>query len=187
MGPERLRDELARGKGLLEDLTGALPSGYHRDLQHTKAPLLRVPADPRNAQAKRSYDGCSLWGGFEPEGVGFLKASGFWDNAVAVNTDPAHVKAGRQSALVKGRGKFRPIQFTTGVPHRLTAWVKAAADAEIKVELAGARIWKQARDGTPLVVEHRVGKGRVVFYGRRWRWLRKLSQVRLCSMDQATA
>ena len=100
-------------------------------------PLLRVQADPRNAQAKRSYDGCSLWGGFEPEGVGFLKASGFWDNAVAVNTDPAHVKAGRQSALVKGRGKFRPIQFTTGVPHRLTAWVKAAADAEIKVELAG--------------------------------------------------
>ena len=25
----------------IEDLTGALPSGYHRDLQHTKAPLLR--------------------------------------------------------------------------------------------------------------------------------------------------
>jgi argininosuccinate lyase len=25
----------------IEDLAGALPSGYHRDLQHTKAPLLR--------------------------------------------------------------------------------------------------------------------------------------------------
>lgn len=100
-------------------------------------PLLRVEPDPRHAKAKLSYDGCSLWGSFEPEGVGFLKASGFWDNAVAINTDPAHVKAGKQSAVIKGKGRFRCIQFTTGVPHRLTAWVKAAADTELKVELAG--------------------------------------------------
>jgi len=103
-------------------------------------PLLRVdPAEAglKQPSAKLAYDGCSLWGGFEPDGVGFLRASGFWDNAVAINTDPAHVKAGRQSAVIKGKGRFRPLQFTTGVPHRLTAWVKAAVETELKVELAG--------------------------------------------------
>ncbi|MBI3744686.1 MAG: hypothetical protein HY261_10455, partial [Chloroflexi bacterium] len=87
--------------------------------------------------AKLAYDGCSLWGGFEPEGVGYLKASGFWDNAVAINTDAAHVRAGKQSAVIKTKGRFRPVQFTTGVPHRLTAWVKSTVETEIKVELAG--------------------------------------------------
>ena len=116
-------------------------------------PLLRVDADPRHAKAKLSYDGCSLWGGFEPEGVGYLKASGFWDNSVAINTDPAHVKAGSQSAVIKGKGKFRPVQFTTGVPHRLTAWVKSAADTELKVELAGVF------DGKPMKQETTVKAG----------------------------
>ncbi|MFM8468492.1 MAG: alpha/beta hydrolase family protein [Limisphaerales bacterium] len=100
-------------------------------------PLLRVDADPRHAQAKLSYDGCGLWGGFEPEGVGQLKASGFWDNAVAINTDPAHVKAGQQSAIIKAKGKFHPVQFTMVVPHQLTSWLKSATETEIKIELAG--------------------------------------------------
>jgi len=33
----------------------------------------------------------------------------------------------------------------------------------IKVEPIGARVWKQAKDGSPLVVEHAIGKGRVIF------------------------
>ncbi len=103
-------------------------------------PLLRV--DPAAAgllqpKAKLAYDGCGVWGGFEPAGVEHLKAVAFWDNAVTVNTDPAHVKAGRQSALIKTKGKFHPVQFTAGVPHRLTAWVQAASEVEVKVALAG--------------------------------------------------
>lgn len=53
------------------------------------------------------------------------------------STDPAHVKAGKQSAVIKTKGRFHPVQFTTGVPHRLTAWVKSAVEAEIKVEPSG--------------------------------------------------
>ena len=113
-------------------------------------PLLRV--DPTasglfDAKAKLAYDGCSVWGGFESAGVGYLQALACWDNTVTVNTDPAHVKTGRQSALIKTKGKFHPVQFTAGVPHRLTVWVKTSSEAEIKFALAGSF------DGQPRVVE----------------------------------
>ena len=119
-------------------------------------PLLRV--DPAGVgllqpQAKLAYDGCGVWGGFEPAGVEHLKAVAFWDNAVTVNTDAAHVKAGRQSALIKTKGKFHPVQFTAGVPHRLTAWVKSASEVAVKATLAGTF------DGKPLARETTVKAG----------------------------
>lgn len=119
-------------------------------------PLRRLDPDDvglRQATAKLAYDGCAMWGGFESEHVGYLQALGCWDNTVAVNTNPAHVKAGRQSAVIKTKGKFHPIQFATGVPHRLTAWVKSTADTEIKIELAGAF------DGKPVKQETLVKAG----------------------------
>ena len=119
-------------------------------------PLLRV--DPTasclfDAQAKLAYDGCSVWGGFESSGVGYLQALACWDNTVTVNTDPAYVKTGRQSALIKTKGKFHPVQFTAGVPHRLTAWVKASSEAEIKFALAGSF------DGQPRTADTTVKAG----------------------------
>jgi hypothetical protein len=132
-------------------------------------PLLRLdPSAAGGPPVKLAYDGCSLWGGFEPEGVGYLKALGFWDGSVAVNTDPAHVKAGRQSAVIKGRGKFHPVQFTTGVPHRLTVWVKAATGTEIKLELTGTFDGKALKQET------------VVLAGPAW------SEVRLPFTPPAT-
>ena len=59
----------------------------------------------------------------------------------------------RQSALIKTKGKFHPVQFTAGVPHRLTAWVKAASEVEVKVVLAGTF------DGQPLARETTVTAG----------------------------
>ena len=114
-------------------------------------PLLRVEpavAGLLQPRAKLGYDGCSIWGGFEPAGVEHLKAVAFWDNTVGVNTDPAHVKTGSQSALIKTKGKFHPVQFTAGVPHRLTAWIKSAGEIECKATLAGTFDGKSVSQAT---------------------------------------
>ncbi len=110
-------------------------------------PLVRV--DPVasglfDAKAKLTYDGCSVWGGFEAAAISHQRAVAYWDSKVAINTDPAYVKAGQQSAIIKTQGKFHPLQFASGVPHRLTAWVKAKREVEIKVALVGSF------DGRPL-------------------------------------
>jgi dienelactone hydrolase len=82
---------------------------------------------------KPDYDGCSDWGGFEPEQIPFLKRHGY-----GVPPLTADAKEGKQAAALKpGRTMLRPVQYTSGLPHRLSLFMKAKTKVEVTIALDG--------------------------------------------------
>jgi dienelactone hydrolase len=101
----------------------------------SSTPLLRVDSASlvvADSEAFPDYDGCSMWGGFEPEQVNFLKALA-WMNP-QVSTD---AREGRQSCVLEARTVARNIYFTAGLPHRFDCYLKAEAETEIQIALTG--------------------------------------------------
>lgn len=98
---------------------------------HSSTPVKRI--ERTIAQEKPDYDGCSDWGGFEPEHIRFLQRHAF--GAPAVSKD---AKEGKQAAVLKpGQTMLRPVRYTSGWPHRLTLFVKAKAEAKVTIALDG--------------------------------------------------
>jgi len=97
--------------------------------------LLRIDPKVFGASASKAvpdYDGCSEWGGFEPEQVTYLKLLAFMDPAVSNDA-----KEGKQACVLKGTTTARNIYFTAGVPHRFSCFLKSEKETDIRVALAG--------------------------------------------------
>lgn len=98
-------------------------------------PLVKIDAKVAKFDAKSpllDYDGCSTWGGFEPDHVAFLKALAWMNPEVSTNA-----KDGTQSCVLKGTVTARNIYFTAGVPHRFSCFLRAEKEIEVKVVLNG--------------------------------------------------
>ncbi|MEO6907964.1 MAG: alpha/beta fold hydrolase, partial [Abditibacteriaceae bacterium] len=89
----------------------------------TSTPLLEVsPSEFGKAKAEMiEYDGAAMWGGFEPEQMQFLDGLG-WPHPPASK----QARTGAQSAeLSATKTVLPPLNFTAGVPHRFTAFLKS--------------------------------------------------------------
>lgn len=97
----------------------------------TATPLVRL-AETATA-AKPDYDGASLWGGFEPPHTKFLELHG-----LKMPTIIKAAKQGAQAAALKpGDTRLGPILFTSGLPHRLSLFLKSDTAAEVTLALEG--------------------------------------------------
>lgn len=87
-----------------------------------------------SAKADLSFDGCSEWGSFEPNQIGFLNAQGF----PAPKTSP-DARDGAQAALLPAgqTTTFARPYFVAGLPHRLSCWMKAEKPVTVSVKLVG--------------------------------------------------
>lgn len=121
--------------------TAALPNGgfpYYvsgttidRQGFRSATPLQRIERTAKEDQP--DYDGCSAWGGFEPEHISFLQLHG-----LGVPTVAKDARQGQQAAMLKpGKNILRPILFTAGWPHRLTLFLKAKSEADVTISLDG--------------------------------------------------
>ena len=125
-------------------------------------PLLRV--DPKewgrlDPQAPLDYNGCSVWGGFEPDGIHYMKALGY----IADPKVSDDAKEGKQSLVVSGALTLHAIYYTQGVPHRFTAYMKSQKPVDVTIELVenyGAhskstkRTFAVGTGWTPLTLDH---------------------------------
>lgn len=146
------------GKTCSVELPGtAMPyylSGTVIDAQKFRysTPLVLVkPADDPafKPTARPDYEGAE-WGGFEEAQLFRVRALGF-ARGLPVSPD---ARDGAQSAkLNPGMTRLPPFLYASGLPHRLTCWLKAGALADIKLRLKGSF------DGRPLLVEQTVRVG----------------------------
>lgn len=108
-----------------------------KDTFRYSTPIVHV--DPRalgilDPAAALDYDGCALWGGFEPRQVWYLKANALMQPVVSKD---AH--EGRQSVVLKGGiTRLHQIRFTAGVPHVFRCYLKSAEPVEVAVTLSGS-------------------------------------------------
>ncbi|MCY2962709.1 MAG: hypothetical protein NT069_03500 [Planctomycetota bacterium] len=125
----------------------------------SSTPLLRVEAKELGITATvavPSYDGCSLWGGFEEPQIAYLDrhtkgGQTRWNPKLS-----ADAKEGEQSAILPvGDTLLPPILSTATVPHRLTAWLKAAEPVEIALFLGGKeQPFRIGTEWTEIALDH---------------------------------
>ncbi len=162
-----LKAEIEGGKCVVKLPPAAMPyyiggSVTDKDGFRYSTPLVRVDptalgvADP---DAFPDYNGCSEWGGFEEAQVIYLQGEGFMNPTVSHDA-----KEGKQSAVLKGQvGVGRAIYFTTDIPHRFTAFLKADQAADVVVQLSGEfdgkskieeKTFKIGKDWTPISMDY---------------------------------
>ena len=111
-------------------ITGATIDTYRHS-----TPLVYV--DPKKysvlkKQADMPVDGCVMWGGFEPNQIGFLAGQGFPMPATSLDA-----RMGKQAAILPA-GKttnFARLYFIAGLPHRLTCYLKAEKPTTVTLSL----------------------------------------------------
>jgi dienelactone hydrolase len=116
-------------------------------------PLLQVAPtmlvdNPRGAL---KYDGCAEWGDFEAPHLETQRRFGL--RIPPISRD-AH--RGEQAAVIEGKVALFTINFTAGIPHRLTCYLKAKTPGKVTLSLKGTF------DGKPLSTETTVD------VGKRW-------------------
>jgi len=91
---------------------------------------------------KPNFDGATVWGDFEADGIAYLKGNGLARPFPTVVTE---AQAGKQAVtLNKGRNSLSGLYFAAGLPHRLTVYMKADKETKIEATLGGTF------DGKPL-------------------------------------
>ncbi len=124
-------------------------------------PLVKI--DPAKLAIEKNpvppdYNGCSEWGGFEPDHVMFLKAHAFMNPTTSTDA-----KEGKQSCVLKAKTEARYLLFTAGLPHRFTCYLKADKEIEVKVVLTGAfdgkaqteeKAFKVSKDWAPVTMDY---------------------------------
>jgi dienelactone hydrolase len=128
MAPATIKDNTCTAK--LPDNTLPYYAGgtvIDNDGFYYSTPLLHMTPEQgsfKTPTAVVDYDGAGEWGSFEPDAITFIMAMTV-ARSVTVATD-AH--DGKQSVMLKpGKNDFRDLRYTGGVPHRLTAYLKAGS------------------------------------------------------------
>jgi len=113
-------------------------------------PLARVaPAElVKNPRAALIYDGCAEWGDFEERHLEMQR--GFSLRIPPLSKDAYQ---GEQAAIITGKVSLFAINFTEGIPHRLTCYLKAKTPARVTLTLKGTF------DGKPQTAETTVDAG----------------------------
>lgn len=110
-------------------ISGAVIDG---DQFRSSTPIVRVARPPAGGEI--SYNGASMWGDFEADGIDWSKRLGFMSIMPS-----ADAKSGKQShTLPSGKNKLYPFYFAADQEHRFSAWVKADKPCTIAVRFDGA-------------------------------------------------
>jgi dienelactone hydrolase len=114
-----------------------------QEYRYSTALLYVPPSETGKAAGLPAYNGCSLWGGFEAEHVGYLKALGHMNPTV---TNAAY--QGKQALVLTAGGAtvMKPLDFTAGLPHRFRCHMKADRETDVGLTLAGSFDGQQRKE-----------------------------------------
>ena len=104
------------------------------------------------------YNGCSVWGDFEPGGIQYLQGLGYMGNA---QVSPEG-RNGTQCLLLRESHTLRDIYYPQGVLHRFQCYMKSEQPIEVTLTLTerydqrtatAERVFRVGAEWTPLILD----------------------------------
>ncbi len=82
------------------------------------------------------YNGCSMWGDFEPKSMAYLAGLALLRGKTTITTDNVH--SGAQALVITEAAKISSaLYYTAGLPHCFSVFARSDSPATLIVTLAG--------------------------------------------------